>query len=189
MSVSILNLRLQLLMLFVAVWPALSAGHGPVFALATPTNGKGLWSVDLSLMSRATPQTWGTMFRGMLSYGVTQDLQISLSAPWVLSSAPLPRARITGMMAGTSDLEGMIAWRFHHQGTGVGKRYESTFYTALVIPGLQSAVDMFHERHRTPGFYLALATGIASRSHYFWAGLGNVRHFEASGARTTGVFF
>jgi hypothetical protein len=31
---------------------ALGAGHGPVFALATPTNPKGGWSLDLSAMGR-----------------------------------------------------------------------------------------------------------------------------------------
>ena len=28
------------------------SGHGPAFGLATPTNPKGGWSADLSLMSR-----------------------------------------------------------------------------------------------------------------------------------------
>ena len=33
---------------------AVASGHGPVFALATPTNSQGEWSFDAGLFGRST---------------------------------------------------------------------------------------------------------------------------------------
>lgn len=89
---------------------ALASGHGPVFGLATPTNPRGGWALDLGMMGRKG-KDMGTMLRGMLSYGLTEDWILSLSVPLVMQSAPLPPGRMTAMMPGTSDVEGLAAWR------------------------------------------------------------------------------
>src|SRR5712692_582243 len=59
------------LSLFVALPSAWASGHGPVFGLATPTNPKNGWSLDLGFMGRNGQVDSGAMFRGMLGYGIT----------------------------------------------------------------------------------------------------------------------
>ncbi len=156
------------------VWPvSLSAsGHGPVFGLTTPTNAEGAWAVDFGVMGRTGDGEDGAMARAMLTYGFTEDLQFSVSAPWVFASAPFVPARGTAMMPGSGDVEAIGAWRFHRRGTGVGKRFESTVYGGLIVPGPQKPVGMARDLRRAPGVYTAVATGLASRSHYVWAGVG-----------------
>lgn len=167
---------------------ALGSGHGPVFGLTTPTNAKGGWSLDLGLMGRAGRQGSGAMFRAMLGYGITEDLQISVSAPLVFSSAPVAPARVTGMMPASGDFEGIVAWRFHRQGTRVGTRVEATAYGGIIVPGPQRPAGMLRDLRKAPGVYTAMATGMASRSHYLWGGLGNVRFVESQDDRRPNTF-
>lgn len=63
----------------IARTPTRAAGHGPLWGLATPVNSKGSWSLDLGAMGRTTsgPTSW--MARVMAAYGLTRDLQLSLS--------------------------------------------------------------------------------------------------------------
>jgi len=80
-----------------------ASGHGPVFGMTTPTNAKGGWSFDTGVMSRVGGGNSGTMFRGMLGYGITEDLQVSLSIPYVFSSAPFSvpsRATVSNFQRG-----------------------------------------------------------------------------------------
>jgi hypothetical protein len=161
----------------------MASGHGPVFGLATPTNARGGWSLDLGMMGRTGEQDAGAMVRAMLSYGITADLQASFSFPAVLNSAPLAPARMTSMMPGTGDFEGVMAWRFHRQGTSIGSRLESTVYGGLIVPGPQEPAGMLGELSRAPGLYTAFASGYASRSHYLWAGAGYTRFAQAQGDR------
>lgn len=168
---------------------ARASGHGPVFTLATPTNAKGGWALDLGLMGRVGVSDTGTMFRGMFSYGITQDLQVSFSAPVVFKAAPLAPGRTTSMMPGTADFEGIAAWRFHRQGTDVGSRFETTVYGGVIVPGPQRPAGMLRNVRRSPGMWTALSTGIASRSHYVWAGLGYARFVESDGDRRPDLLF
>jgi hypothetical protein len=158
---------------------AKASGHGPVFSLATPTNGKGGWSLDLGVMGRRGVNETGIMFRGMLAYGMTEDLMISASAPVVFNSAPLAPGRLTGMMPGTGDFEGIVSWRFHRQGTNIGSRFESTAYGGIILPGFQKAAGLLGDLKKAPGIWTAIATGLASRSYYFWIGAG-YKHFAES---------
>jgi hypothetical protein len=167
---------------------ALASGHGPVFGLATPTNAKGGWSFDLGLMGRAGRTVTGAMGRAMLAYGVTEDVQVSASAPVVFSSAPLAPARLTGMMPGSGDFEAIGAWRFHRQGTSIGTRFESTAYGGIILPGPQRPAGMLRDLRRAPGFYTAAVTGMASRGHYVWGGIGNVHFAERLGDQRPNVF-
>src|SRR5690349_2978669 len=68
------------------------SGHGPVFALATPTNPKGGFGFDTSFMGRYGGGN-GTMFRATLGYGLTENLKISASAPLVFRAEPFPSSR------------------------------------------------------------------------------------------------
>lgn len=89
----------------------LSSGHGPVFSLATPTN--------------------------VISYGITQDIQISVSAPAISSSALLASGRVTAMMLATGDFEAPGTWRFRRRDIDVGSRIETIAYGGIILPGSQ----------------------------------------------------
>lgn len=165
-----------------------ASGHGPVFGLTTPTNAKRGWSLDLGVMGRSGSGGEGVMSRAMLSYGVTEDFQLSFTAPAVFSTAPVAPGRVTSMMSATSDFEGIAAWRFHRQGAGVGTRFESTAYGGLIVSGPQRPTGMLGDLARAPGFYTAVSTGMASRSHYVWVGLGNVHFVERKDDQRPNLF-
>lgn len=167
---------------------AIASGHGPVFGIATPTNAAGGWSLDLGFMGRTGEEEDGAMSRAMLTYGFTEDLQLSVSAPLVFASASFAPARGTAMMAGSGDFEGIGAWRFHRRGTAIGTRVETTAYAGLIVPGPQRPAGMARDLRRAPGFYTAVASGLASRSHYLWGGIGYTRFAERSGDRRPGIF-
>jgi len=167
---------------------AQGAGHGPVFGMATPTNADDAWSVDFGLMGRQGSGDVGTMFRTMFGYGLTEDLQLSWSLPVVLGTAPLAPARVTAMMPGTGDFEGILAWRFHRQGVQVGTRFESTAYGGIIVPGPQRPAGMARDLKRAPGTYTAVATGVASRSHYVWGGLGYMRFAGSEDDQRSDIF-
>lgn len=161
--------------------PAMASSHGPVFGLATPTNPKGAWSLDLATIGRMGSNSGSAMERAMLSYGITGDVQISVSGPAVFSTAPLPPGRVTAMMPATGDFEAIGAWRFQRRDIGVGSRYETTAYGGIILPGsqAQSSGPLGH-LNWAPGQLGMITTGYVSRSNYFWAGVGDM-HFDESG--------
>lgn len=167
---------------------AAGSGHGPVFGLATPTNAKGGWSLDLGTMGRVGENTSGTMERAMFSYGVTEDLQLSFSVPGIFTSAPLPPARITGMMPSSPDFEGLAAWRFQRHAPDVGTRLETTAYVGLLVPGPQRPAGMLGSLQRAPGLYTAITTGMASRANYIWGGIGNTHYAQRGGDQRPNIF-
>ena len=118
---------------------ASASGHGPMFGMTTPTNAAGGWAIDFGTMGRIGQPDNSATSRTMLTFGITEDLQVSGSVPYVFGSATLPAARMTGMMPGGGDLEGIVAWRFQRQGTNVGARFESTAYGGIIVPGSSKA--------------------------------------------------
>jgi hypothetical protein len=155
--------------------PASASGHGPVFGAATPTLGKGAWSFDQAWMGRSSggPDDSDQMLRSMISFGITEDLQVSGSFPLSLQSAAhMPMGRMMAMMSGNRELEFLTGWRFHRRPIGEGGRVESTAYVGMTAPiashlnGIRSA----------PSAYVSVASGFASRAHYFWAGGGYQRY-------------
>jgi hypothetical protein len=156
--------------------PAAASGHGPVFGAATPTLGKGGWQLDQAWFGRAVdgPRTDEQMLRTMISYGVTEDVQISGSVPITLmSSIFMPRGRMMSMMSTSQDLEATLSWRFHRRVTGAGSRFESTVSVGAGAP---------LERYRPDGMqaaasaHVSAATGYVSRTHYVWVGGGYQFH-------------
>jgi hypothetical protein len=166
-----------------AALPAVASGHGPVFGLATPTNVKGGWSLDLGTMGRVGSLDSGVMERAMLTYGITPDIQISVSGPVVFSSAPLAPGRVTAMMPATGDYEAIGAWRFQRRDFGVGSRDETTAYAGIILPGSQKPPGLLGQLHWAPGVLGMISTGYASRSNYLWAGIGGERFDESHGDR------
>lgn len=147
---------------------ALASGHGPVYALATPTLGEGGWSLDVAAIDRLTGDgRHMAMIRPMLGYGITEDLQVSASLPVpVYVPAGAPHARLMAMMPGNPDAEVLLNWRFHRQGKDIGSRFESTALLGLAYP-----TDALRGGARTsPGVLVGAVTGYASRTIYAWAG-------------------
>lgn len=149
-------------------------GHGPAFGLATPTLGEGEWSNDTSFMSLGTAQGTGLMYREMLGYGITQDLEATFSFPPVSGNTLMqaPRTRIGSMMGAFQDIEGGLLWRFHRVAPAIGERYEST-----LVVSASDGQDALRDGLRVgQGVNLAAVTGYASRSTYWWLG-GGVQHY------------
>lgn len=166
-----------LLVLLLAPAPALSQGHGPIYGLSTPTLGRGGWSVDMALMSRFVEGASAIMARPMVSYGLTEDLQLSASFPIPLDGGEgLPPVRGLTRMPMTRDAQAMLGWRFHRDATDVGSRWESTAWLAFEHPtdAVRSEIET------TPALYGAVVTGYASRSWYIWAGGAYRRYLESS---------
>ena len=183
------NGRAILTMVTLIAAPALQAsGHGPVFGLATPTNPRGGFSFDTSIMGRAG-DGGGAMFRGTLGYGLTENLKISVSAPLIFNSEPFPLSRTTAFTPMGDDFEGLAIWRFHRQDTGVGSRFESAAIGGLLIPGPQGARGPLRGVSSSLGGLIGAVTGIASRSHYAWGGVTYQRYSESSGDRKPDLLF
>jgi hypothetical protein len=147
--------------------PVHAQGHGPAYGLSTPTLGKGGWSIDVAVMTRLVGGTHVTMTRPMISYGVTEDFQVSASLPVPLNTpAGVPVVHGMSRMPTNRDVEVLAGWRFHRRGTGVGSRFESTAFFGVDYPTdeIRSGVST------SPGVYGALVTGYASRTIYAWGG-------------------
>lgn len=167
-----------------AVPQALAAqGHGPVYGLSTPTLGKGGWSLDVALMSRWFEDTRTARGRAMISYGLTEDVQASLSFPLSLvGDASVSSHRGSVRMPATGDVEAMLGWRFRRRGLGVGARQETTLWIAIDEPAGTGSGS------RRPSLLGAVVTGYASRSVYVWLGAGYGRRMPgvAAGANARG---
>ena len=159
--------------------PVAAAGHGPVFGGATPTLGRGGWSLDEAWTGRfcSADQPSDQMFRTMLSYGATENLQIAVSVPLPISTGTLPPTRMMSLMSSTTELEGIAGWRFQRRDVGVGGRQESTVYIGGTAP-LTSTVNGIA---LGPSLYVSAATGYASRAQYAWASAGLQQYASRDG--------
>jgi hypothetical protein len=169
--------------IFVSAWaaPVGAAGHGPVFGGATPTLGRGGWSLDEAWTGRfcSADQSSDQMLRTMLSYGVTENFQFSVSVPVPLATGTLPPARMMSIMSSTTELEGIGGWRFQRRDMGIGGRQESTLYVGGTVP-------LTHDMNGTalgPSLYVSAATGYASRAQYVWGSAGVQQYGTRDGER------
>ena len=171
------HFRLLIAALLIAGLPRVSSasGHGPVFGAATPTLGKGGWQLDQAWLGRLVegPSTDEQTLRTMISFGITEDLQISGSVPIVLDSTTvMPRGRITTMMSIAKEAEALASWRFHRRASAAG-RFESTVTGGFSVPLEEFTPDGMQT---APGVHVSMATGYASRTHYAWIGGGYHYH-------------
>ncbi len=156
-------------------------GHGPVFGLSTPTLRKGGWSLDAGFMGQLIGEHEMVMFRPMVSYGLTEDVQVSASFPVpIYTSQGMMPARVATRMPASPDVELTLGWRFQKRELGVGSRFESTAYLAFDYPTDDTRVGL----RMVPGVAAALATGYVSRSVYAWAG-GMYRRYVTPVGPTT----
>src|SRR5436309_4809324 len=84
-----------------------AADHGPVFGLATPTNPKGGWSFDLGANGRGGNAGTTATVETELSYGLTQNLKLSASAPVVIEPDPYPASSVTTNTPISGDFSGL----------------------------------------------------------------------------------
>lgn len=148
-------------------------GHGPVFGAATPTLGRGGWSVDQAYTFRSGDDVTGQqMFKTMVSFGITETVQVSASLPLAMSDGGLGPARMMSAMSNDRELEGLLAYRFQRRVIGIGGRQESTLYVGGTVP---MEKERFGYR-ASPSVEVQLSTGYASRAHYAWVG-GGLQHF------------
>ena len=121
-----------------AIAPLLSAAdHGPVFGLATPTNPKGGWSFDLGANGRGGNGGTTATVETELSYGLTQNLKLTASAPVVIEPDPYPPSSVTTNTPISGDFSGLAWGRFQRKDLS-GKRIESTAVSGIPIPGHSS---------------------------------------------------
>jgi len=157
---------------------AAASGHGPVFGAATPTLGRGGWSVDQAWTLRAGDENERQqMLKTMLSFGVTENLQISGSLPLAMGDARLSPARMMSAMSSDREFEGLLAYRFQRRTIGIGGRQESTAFVGGTGP-LESRRNGIGVG---PSIEAGASTGYASRAHYVWIGGGVQQYFERGG--------
>src|SRR4051794_27443406 len=166
-----------------------ASGHGPVFGLATPTNPKGGFSADLTIMGRVGEGRNGSMLRGSLGYGVTENLKISISGPAIFTAEPLAPSRMSAVTPMTEDFEGLVTWRFQRKDSGVGSRVESAIVGGILLPGPQEIGGQLKNIDARIGGLIGGVTGFASRSNYFWAGATYQRYAESRGERRPDLVF
>ncbi len=159
-----------------------ASGHGPVFGAATPTLGRGGWSLDQAWTIRdGEDGQREQMLKTMVSFGVTETLQVSGSVPVVMGDASLPAARMMSAMSSDREFEGLLAYRFQRRTVGIGGRQESTFYVGGTAP-FESRRDGVRVG---PSIVGGISTGYASRAHYLWVG-GALQHYAERGGDRLG---
>lgn len=164
---------------------AVASGHGPVFGAATPTLGKGGWSFDQAWMGTRVPEGEGEqVLRSMIGFGITEDLQVTVSLPFELStSGQMPMGRMMAMMSSRREAEVLAGWRVQTRNIGDSGRAESTIYLGATTPLESRRAGM----RTAPSVSGSFATGYASRTHYFWVGAAYQRPFARGGDRLGAV--
>lgn len=79
----------------------LADAHGPTFGYGTTTLGAGNSSIETVAMYRSGVAMLGPRF----SYGLNENLQLSISAPFHLTHGEHPVGRFTGTMPGDPQAE------------------------------------------------------------------------------------
>ena len=156
-----------------------AADHGPVFGLATPTNPQGGWSFDLGVNGRSGV---ASTLEAELTYGLTQNIKLAVSAPFIFRADPFPRSSVTTNTPISGDFSGLVWWRFQKKDFS-GKRIESTAVAGVLVPGPQQETGLYRSLNSGPGYLVGGVTGIASRSQYVWVGTSYQRYAESKGDR------
>ena len=173
----------SLLGLFSSV-PAHASGHGPLFGAATPVLGKGGWSFDAAVMGRSTDEAIAQTLRSLIAFGITSNLQLSVSLPIDIGThPPLPPGRMMSMMSGSREFEMLGGWRIHTRPFGTGGRIETTVFSGWTTP----LGDDHQAVGLTRSVSISAVSGVASRAHYFWIGAGHQRYLDDEGTRPSSV--
>ncbi|HEX4772928.1 MAG TPA: hypothetical protein VH351_18990 [Bryobacteraceae bacterium] len=176
-------LSIMALTLMLLVLPSLrAADHGPVFGLATPTNPQGGWSFDVGVNGRGGSGGISSTLETELTYGLTQNVKLAVSAPIVFQPDPYPRSSVTTNTPISGDFSGLTWWRFQKKDFK-GKRVESTAVGGILVPGPQQETGVYRDLNSGVGYLVGAVTGIASRSQYVWVGASYQRYADSKGDR------
>lgn len=172
-----MNKKLILFVFILLMIPGygIAQGHGPLYGLQTPTLAKGGVNFNTAGMSIATEGETSYMLRYMLFYGITEDLQVTITTPTMIERLEnVPRTRGNSNMPANGDIEASLWYRFFSNAFGVGKRFESTAILGVSTPteDTRGQVDVGNSIHG------AISTGYASRTWYAWIGGGYQYYFE-----------
>ena len=181
---TLLNLTVMASLLCpVSAW---ADGHGPAFALATPTLGQGQWSSDTAVMDMKNSLGTALMYRELVGYGITPDLQANLSVPLAQGAMPAYMPRSTeGMMGTNKDIEASMLWRFQRRAPAVGERYESSLFAGVWDSGNAQLEGL----PAGQGLTVGAVTGHASRTTYWWLGGGAQHYFPEGGDRLGDLYY
>jgi hypothetical protein len=186
-------MRALLAVCFVVLLPALAlaSGHGPLFGGATPTLGRGGWQLDQTWMGRTgTESDAGNeqMLRTMVTFGITEDLQLSASMPIPLQSPTIfmPNGRMMSLMTTDRQFESTATWRFRRRVTASRGRRESALIGGFSLPYEKFTPDGMPS---APSVNLGAASGYASRAHYFWAAGGYQKHMTNQNSKLGDVAY
>ena len=163
------------------------ADHGPVFGLATPTNPKGGWSLDIGVNGRGGVSGVTSTLEAELSYGLTQNVKLAVSAPLVFQPDPYPRSSVTTNTPASGDFSGLAYWRFQKKDFA-GKRVESTAVGGVLVPGPQNEACVYRGLNSGVGGEVGAVTGVASRSQYVWGGASYQRYANSGGDHRPDLF-
>lgn len=150
-------------------------GHGPIYGLQTPTLAQGGINMNAAAMSIAAEDETSYMLRYTFFYGITEDLQVTLTTPTMIEGLEnAPRTRGNSMMPANGDIEASLWYRFFSNAFGVGKRFESTAILGVSAPteDVRGQVNVGNAIHG------AISTGYASRVWYAWIGGGYQYYLE-----------
>jgi hypothetical protein len=87
------------------------------------------------------------------------------------------------------DFEALGLWRFQRTDFKVGARFETTAIGGLLLPGPQADTGPLQGMKSRPGGLVGLVSGVASRSHYAWAGATYQRYAASDGDRRPDLLF
>ena len=150
-----------------------ASGHGPVFGAATPTLGRGGWSVDQAWTMRLGEDVKREqMLKTMVTFSITEVVQVSGSVPLVMSANTLAPGRMMSAMSNDREFEGLVGYRFQRHPIGIGGRRESTLYVGGTAPLESTRTGVA----AGGSLIVGVSTGYASRAHYAWIG-GGVQHY------------
>lgn len=156
--------------------PLCAADHGPVFGLGTPTNPKGGWSFNLGFNRRGG----SGMLQAQVSYGLTENLKLTFSAPLDVQADAHPPSSVTASTPFAGDF-GLLAWYRFYRKDLKGKRVEATAMGGPLFSGPQQEVGNYRGFATGVGWVGGGVAGVASRSYYLWGGGTYQRYPNVSG--------
>ena len=157
-----------------------ASGHGPLFALSTPTNAAKQWSIDFATLTLRDQDNTGTVFRSVLSYGITQNVMLSVSVPFLAGQSE-------SLTPALGNYQALATWKFQRKDRGIASRYESMVFGGITYPAEEFGALKFVDK--TPGYQFGGCTGFLSRKHYLWLGASYTIFPEKGGDKRPDLFF
>ena len=122
------------------------------------------------------------MMQAQLSYGLTENLKLTFSAPLDVQADAHAPSSVTATVPFAGDF-GLLSWYRFYRKDLAGKRMEATAFGGPLFSGPQQVVGRYRGLNTGVGWIGGGVTGVASRSYYIWAGMSYQRYPEVEGNR------